>query len=187
MRRKEIVRSLKCSGNSTPGPDEIPYAAWRRVKGLGISVLLCVVLALEEEDAADVLATAYCDEGELGSHEYNASALVCLPKAHALEDPDLGQYFKPGDTRPLSIVNCDNRLVASAMRMRWEVHADKYVRERQQGFLKGRSILRNLVDVENAMMLRSLQDPDSAEVFLDFAAAFLSVSQEFIMECLQHM
>ena len=187
MRRKEIVRALKCSGNSAPGLDGIPYAAWRCLKELGISVLLGVALALEEEDATDVLTAAYSDEGELGSHDYNAGTLECLPKAHTGEDPDLGHYFKPGDTRPLSIVNCDNRLVASAMRMRWEVHADKYVGERQQGFLKGRSILRNLVDVENAMMLRSVQDLDSVAVFLDFAAAFPSVSQEFIMECLQHM
>ena len=61
-------------------------------------------VALEDEDAADVLATAYCDEGELGSHEYNASTLVCLPKAHTGEDPDLSQCFNPW--RHKAIVHC---------------------------------------------------------------------------------
>ena len=56
-------------------------------------------MQLPEALAVDVPSTAYCDEGELASHEHNASALVWLPKAHTGEDPHLGQYYQPGDTR----------------------------------------------------------------------------------------
>ena len=46
-------------------------------------------------------------------------------------------------------------------------------------------ILKDLIEVENAMILRSLTDSDSAAVFLDFASAFPSVSQEYIHASLQ--
>ena len=63
-----------------------------------------------------------------------------------------------GDTRPLSIVNCDNRVVASAMRLRWEALLDRYTKSRQQGFLKGRSILKRLINLENEMVLSALHE-----------------------------
>ena len=54
------------------------------------------------------------------------------------------------------------------MRLRWEEHLSSFVRERQQGFLRGRSILKDLLEVETVMMLRSLQDDNAAAAFLDF-------------------
>jgi len=70
------------------------------------------------------------------------------------------------------------------MRLRWEEHINLFVKERQQGFLKGRSLIKDLLEVESAMILRSVDDPDAAAVFLDFASAFPSISQEYIMESL---
>ena len=43
-----------------------------------------------------------------------------LPKKIAGVDPLLGDYYTAADTRPLVIVNTDNRLLASAMRVRME-------------------------------------------------------------------
>ena len=80
-------------------------------------------------------------------------------------------------------MNCDNRVVAS-VRLRWEALLDRYAKSRQQGFLKGRSILKNLVEVENEMLLSALHDQEGAAIFLDFAAAFPSISQELVRESL---
>ena len=53
---------------------------------------------------------------------YNLSTLVCLPKQHSREDDAGNPIFKPGVTRPLAIVNNDNRLVAASARRAWEQH-----------------------------------------------------------------
>ena len=186
-RRKDIIKALKLAGNSSPGPDGIPFAAWRALKGIGITVLYDVARALRSESSQREMSEAFADIEENGGHNYNLSTLVCLPKAATGEDPEFGAYFKPSDARPLSIVNCDNRLVASAIRMRWEDNLDDFIRQRQQGFLRGRSISRNLVEVDNAMLIRSLQDDNAAAVFLDFAAAFPSISQEYCQRVLEDL
>ena len=55
------------------------------------------------------------------------------------------------------------------------------IKQRQQGFLKGRSIIKDLLDIDNNMLLRSLEkEGGGAAIFLDFAAAFPSMSQDFI-------
>ena len=68
-------------------------------------------------------------------HEYNFSSMVFLPKKVAGQDPIAGEYYVPDGTRPLSIMNCDNRLVASAVRLKWERNFEDWVLERQQGIL----------------------------------------------------
>lgn len=55
------------------------------------------------------------------------------------------------------------------------------------GFLPGRSILTNLLELEIASMTTSLEGGDGSSILLDFSAAFLSVSQEFLKGCLQHI
>ena len=187
VRRCDVEQAIRAAGNTPPGPDGIPFAAWRSIKGLWVSILLGVARQLERKDAPEVLQQACADESDTGTHGYNLGTLVCLPKAPTGEDPELGTYFRAADTRPLSIVNCDNRIVANSMRLRWEEHLCEFVRERQQGFLRSLSTLKGLLEVESAMMLRSLQDDSAAAVFLDFAAAFPSISQQYIHECLVHI
>jgi hypothetical protein len=118
--RKDIQQALKDAGNSAPGPDGIPFSAWRACKELGLSVLHDVAGALEKGNAEAQLCAAYADVATEGDHHYNLSTLVCLPKAPSGDDVEFGEFYTPAGTRPLSIVNCDNRLVASAMRLRWE-------------------------------------------------------------------
>ena len=185
VRQKDISRALDLAGNSSPGPDGIPFEAWRALGEVGLRTLHAVALELRKDSAADTMREAYDEAGTGDEHEYNLSTLVCLPKAASGEDPEFGAYFRPEDTRPLSIVNCDNRIVASAVRSRWEEQLAGFIKQRQQGFLQGRSILRNLLEVENAMLMRAAGDEDSAAIFLDFAAAFPSISQEYILRVLK--
>ena len=182
-RRADVKKALRLAGNTTPGPDGIPFQAWRALKQLGVEILLDVARTLEGGRAKEQMQEAFSDVA--GEHSFNLGTLVCLPKAPTGEDPDLGVYFKPGDTRPLSIVNCDNRLVASAMRWRWEERLTGYVLPRQQGFLMNRSILKNLVDVENRMVLEAAPDSPAVAIFLDFAAAFPSISHVCLKQSLK--
>ena len=49
MTRKDMHRAIKHSGSSSPGPDGIPYLAWRSLGGLGTNCLYDVARALTQE------------------------------------------------------------------------------------------------------------------------------------------
>ena len=84
----------------------------------------------------DVVRALASDEG---------SAMMAEAYSHS---PHGTAYYTADHTRPLSIVNCDNRLVASAMRIRWEDILDNWVSDLQRGFLPGRSMLSNVIDID---------------------------------------
>ena len=184
IRRKDVEKAIRFSGNSSPGPDGIPFKAWRALGPLGISILFDVANTLEQPNGAESFPGAYFDEDQSHPHHFNASTLVCLAKKSSSTTPDGVKAYVPANTRPLNIVNCDNRIIASAARNRWEEHLAKWIKPRQQGFLPGRSILANLLDLDTASMITSLTHEDGACILLDFASAFPSISQEFLLETL---
>ena len=145
-----------------PGPDGIPFAAWKALGEAGVTILCHVAWAMEDENAGRLLEEAYRDEESTRNHDYNKSTLICLPKKVAGYDELSGNYYTPESTRPLSIVNCDNRLVANAVRIRWEEHLKHWIRPRQQGFLRGRSMLANLLELETDMMIKSFNASSGA-------------------------
>ena len=51
-----------------------------------------------------------------------------------------------GGARPLNVTNCDNRLIASAVRIALEHKIAPTITQAQRGFLRGRSMLANVVD-----------------------------------------
>ena len=187
VRRKDVETATRHSGNSAPGPDGIPFRAWRALGPLGITILYDVAMCLETDDAQNHLRNAFHDTDPALDHQYNHSLLVCLPKKSTSTTEDGTKAYTPNNTRPLSIVNCDNRLIASAARNRWETHLAEWILPRQQGFLRGRSILTNLLQLDTASMITSLTQPSGACILLDFASAFPSISQEFLFATLEHI
>ena len=73
-----------------------------------------------KDDAEERLSEAYSSGDTRDCHDFNLSVMVFLPKKSSGTDPDAGDYFSPENTRPLSIVNTDNRIIANAYRFRWE-------------------------------------------------------------------
>eukprot|EP00959_Pyramimonas_sp_CCMP1952_P368343 7715802-Pyramimonas_sp.AAC.1 len=110
--------------------------------------------------------------------------MVFLPKAPSGHEDGVGDFFDPGDTRPLNIVNCDNRILANAVRKRIEPFLSEWVSHMQRGFLPGRSLLANVVDIDHAVMQCALCEESGVAVFLDFNAAFPSVSHQFLQDAL---
>ena len=94
-------------------------------------------MALEGDNAETLIDEAYRDQPDT----YNSSLLVCLPKKAGGATADGTPVYDPDATRPLSLVNCDNRIVAAAAKRRWERTFSAYVHPSQRGFLPGRSIL----------------------------------------------
>ena len=99
-------------------------------------------------------------------------------------DPEAGEYYSGDNTRPLALVNTDNRILASAARMAWEPLLEKYISKQQQGFLKGRSMLSNIIDIDFQAMTVSLKCEKGAMFFFDFKAAFPSVAHAFLKQSL---
>jgi len=186
VRRRDVARAVKISGNSAPGPDGIPYLAWRAMGELGIDILWDMLQTLSRPGAADVLRSAYADESADG-HEFNLGILCCLPKRPSGNTENGTPYYAPENTRPLSIVNCDNRLLANAARIRWEEPLNTWVSQHQRGFLPHRSMLANVIDVDYEAMRVSLTQEAGAVILFDFQAAFPSVSHDFIFTTLRHL
>ena len=170
-----------------PGPDRVPYRAWRRLGDVGIDALHDVACALMSPQGPSLLREAYVDTSGPGTHDFNLGILCCLPKKPTGVDDEVGEYFSPSSPRPLSIVNTDNRIIANAARLRWEPIFNTWVSNLQRGFLKGRSMLSNVVDVDTEAMTVSLRDEEGALVLFDFAAAFPSMSHDYLRAVLRHL
>ena len=162
------------------GPDGIPFKAWRELGETGVNVLWEAMEELKNDDAADRLDNAYG-----GEHDFNAGVMVCLPKV-AMGVSNMGEdLYDANSTRPLAIVNTDNRIMCNAARCRWEDTFTQWISHMQKGFLRGRSMLSNVVKIDQEAMKISLQHEHGALVLFDFRAAFPSVEREFMMETLK--
>ena len=171
-----VQAAIERSPDSAPGPDGIPFKAWRQLGPLGVDVLGAALQALTAPDAPEDLQAFLAD--------FNGSLMVFLPKGDGLL-PDGRTGHAPSDTRPLNIVNSDNRLLAAAVRFCVEEPLSTMITVDQQGFVPGRSMLSNVVDIDEIMMLTALSQPRGSAGFFDFQAAFPSVAHDFLMAALR--
>jgi len=156
IRLKDVKHAIRHSNNSMPGPDNIPYTAWKYSGDLAVQILFDVTDALQHDDATQLFNTSTANPDNTG-HDFNLGLLVCLGKKPDSHDDTLGDIYSPGSTRPLSIVNTDNRIIANAAKHRWEPIINEWVSPAQQGFLSHRSLLKNLLDVDFATMATALR------------------------------
>ena len=184
VRRRDVARAIKLSGNSSPGPDGIPYGAWRAMKDIGTDTLWAAMQDLCTDDAFHVLNTAYWDEADCN---FNLGLLFCIPKQASGTTEGGEDFFRPEDTRPLSVVDCSNRILANAARLRWEAALAEWIAPEQRGFLPGRSMLANVIDMDEQSMRASLSEQDGALLLFDFAAAFPSVARDFLLGVLRYL
>lgn len=181
---KHVKKAIQLAKNTMPGPDGVPALAYKALGDLAIDALFDVFEALSSEDAEAELAAAYAHCSAEEAHSFNLSLLCLLPKTPTGFDDEHGTYFHAGDTRPLSISNVDSRLLASAARLAWEPILESWISQSQRGFLKGRSMIHNILDVDWHAMTVSLKAPKDALLLFDFKAAFPSVSHAFLLRCL---
>ena len=161
-----MTRALKISGNSSPGSDEIPYRVWRALGDLAVDTLFDAAAELHFENSATLLSMAYRDSEGGDRHDFNLGLLCCLPKKAGTHET-IGDFFTASDTRPLTIVNTDNRIIASSLRLVWEPIFNRWVSKLQRGFLKGRSMLANVLDIDEEAMTISLKECYGGLVLFD--------------------
>ena len=110
----DVSMAIALAEDSAPGPDGIPYSAYKHV-----SFAADIVYRALESIAHSPTSPAPAD--------FNFAIMVLLGKKSSGVAPGgVGSFYKPGDTRPLSIVNTDNRIMASAVRFRLEPTLERW-------------------------------------------------------------
>ena len=94
--------------------------------------------------------------------------------------PGNGAEIHSGDTtRPLSVLNMDHRILGGAYRIASEPLYVAIISPSQGGFLRGRSMLANILDMEHAASTAPLTHSRPAMVFYDFRAALNGINHDF--------
>ena len=176
LRKRAIRKALKLSNNSAPGPDGLPYGAWRALGDLAVDLLHGAFVDLTLPEGPNLMREDYPN--------FNASILIFLPKKPVGKAADDTPVFEASGVRPLNVTNCDNRLIASAVRLTLESVIGPFITSDQRGFLPGRSMMANLLDVDESILNTATQGERGMALFFDFAAAFPSVEHVFVYEIL---
>jgi hypothetical protein len=166
---KAVMRKVK---NSAPGPGGIPYAAYRAVADLAAPILMQVGAAMAS--------------GETMPLAFNACVAVFPPKGNVAGDQHC-VIRSAGDTRPLSH-NADNKLICSAYAYMAAPALRAGACPCQNGFVPGRQLGQNIVDLDAEGRKRgtmSMMGSLPTLAAFDYAAAFPSVSQEWLHFALQ--
>jgi hypothetical protein len=111
---------------------------------------------------------------EKAGQGFNESTICYLPKKPVgqLNGDDI---YDPAGTRPLNLSNVDNRLIAASCRLAWEKNFDGIIHKWQRGFVRGRSMTANILDVEKLSRMTAASSSNGALILWDLAAAFPSV------------
>lgn len=159
---ESVLKAIRGTNNSTAGPDGIPFAAWRAAPDLAAPVLLAALNALFK--------------GHAPPEGFNHGLLFLLPKRAT----DI-----VSDTRPLSVTNTDNRILASIVAHHIMKATAKLIDPAQKGFLAGIDGTEHIVDV-NEFFYTGVEEKIHRLLFLlDTAKAFDSIDHEWILHVLK--
>lgn len=156
-----ITRAIKESNNSAAGPDGIPFAAWRAVPEVAAVVLFNAFQALSR--------------GQPPPPGFNHGLLFLIPKKFT---------GLVSDTRPLSVTNTDNRLLASAVAHTIMPAVSAFVHPSQKGFLWGMNGMDHTVDINHFFFQGVAENKQRLLFFLDTAKAFDSIDHAWIIHVL---
>ena len=140
---------------------------------------------LSSEVIHDVITDMFNDKSFAAPSYFNMSWLALLVKQPHHVDPDRGEIFSPENLRPLSVIGCFNRIIASAMRHKLAKMLDRVIKVIQRGFMKGKQILENVIEIEWELLKCSIRSKKGALVLFDFSAAFPSVSHKYMWAVLK--
>jgi len=179
VRKRDVRKALKLSNNSAPGPDGIPYGAWRSLGDLAVTAIHDAFSGLSSDNGQELMQRDYPN--------FNESLLFFLKKKPVDATEDGVEVYDPEGVRPLNVTNADNRLIASAVRLVIEPVLGNLITDDQRGFITGRSMLSNLIDVDEAMITTAMTGGGSVAIFYDFAAAFPSVEHTLLHSFFAHL
>ena len=159
-----LTSAILSTGNTSPGPDGIHFVCYRSLVDIAAPILL---------EVFDLLAA-----GKLPPASYNDGLLFLLEKAPTL----LAE-----DTRPLSVTNTDNRIIARVASLTVMDASSRILEPCQKGFIPGRSGDDHLVDITEWFYSRCYNDLSAFILFLDTKRAFDSIDHSWIIAILRKL
>jgi exonuclease III len=160
----ELKKSLKTCKDSSPGPDGIPYSFYKSFDDLLLNPLL--------------QSWHYSLEiGELPPSQSQA-CISLLPKAGK-------DKTRIENWRPISLSNCDIKLITKAIALRLNSVLDDIISTSQSAYIPGRVISNNVRILKVYRKYANLHRKQFSIVSLDARKAFDSVDHTYITEVLK--
>ena len=160
----QLLAILGTCSDSAPGPDGIPYSY---LAGLWSLVGPLMVSAWNHSLVVGKLSP---------SHKLSFLRLI----------PKIGKDLKKlTNWRPITLSNCDHKLITKIYAQRLCTAMDDCIKGNQTAYIKGRMINDNIRSILCSVNVANLENNiDGLIVSLDAKKAFDSVSHEFIETCL---
>jgi len=165
--------ALKHSPNTGVGPDGIPYNVYRALGEFAVELIM-IVLTFMLSINAEI------------PEWFNLAFMAFIPKDATGYNAYGVPFFSPECTRPLSLADTFNKLLANTVRIALERFASSRITFYQRGFLRGRQILDNVVELDHFSHIFSIASRSAAIFLFDFSAAFPSVSHIFLWMVLEN-
>ena len=169
--RKLVEEAIKNAALSSPGPDGIPFEVYKLMGPIAVELFL-------------EIANSMLDQSDVPREDFNLAYMVCISKGDDGMTEDAVPYCSASGTRPISIVDAANRILASIFTAALEKELGHLLNRAQKGFLKGRQMLRNVLIIDMAAQKISVRSKSGAILLFDFAAAFPSLSHDMMWDVL---
>ena len=155
-----VEKAIHMAPSTSPGPDGIPFSAYKANIELAAPVILDVCNFLSSRQNAETIG------------DFNFANLFLLPKKDTLEVED---------TRPISVNNAGNRLVARVLFLAVVDTTQHLIGHYQKMFLPGRKMTDHLYDLNTEFYKAVQKKMDYYILFTDNAKAFDSIHHDFII------
>ena len=153
------------TANSAPGPDGVPYAAWRAASRTVRHYLYLILLALLNGSA--------CIPG------FNHSKLVFIPKS-ASSSSSSSVDARPDELRPLNLSNTDSKIIAACFNVVLSRVACRSCYKNQFGFVQNRLMWDAILLLESFTLHLTKRHANAGMLFIDYKAAFPSVRHAWL-------
>lgn len=168
----DVDKVIEQLSDSAAGPDGISAALYLKAGTVAKTLVVKVTCAL-------VGGHLEVDES------FNHALLRCIPKVADELSAEGIPIFNAGSTRPISVVDASNGPVAAVLKTARERSVSASISPMQRGFIPGRQILINLLDIRTAAQMISLKSKTGCIMLFDFRAAFPSMDHTFIWDVLE--
>ena len=162
----ELETALKTCGttDTSPGPDGIPYAVYKKFwKILGPELLK---------------SWLYSNEVGKLSPDQRYSVITLIPKPGK-------DASKINNLRPISLTNTDVKIITNTLTNRFATIMPDIINEYQTAYVKGRQITDNNYMIDKLIKTYEILGEDAFLVSLDARKAFDSVSHVYMLEVLK--
>ena len=162
-----FIDIINSTNNSCAGPDGVPFAVYRAAPHVYSTIAAGLFLALSE--------------GVQIPKVFTDGLLFLLPKTCLLF---------PDDTRPLSVTNAFNRIIASGVVSSITPSLQAFLEPNQKGFIPGRSGDDHIRDL-NRKFYNAVKDKDKNSnlyvLFVDTKKAFDSIDHDYLLFLLKQI